>query len=506
MNLYQAMVDAAAGHEEAVAFEAEGDRAMTHAALHEAVARTAGALVALGVAPGDRVVAQVEKSLGNVVLYLATLRCGAVFVPLNTGYTRAELAFFVDDAAPRCLVCDPGRVEALEDLAAVAQGRTTLLTLDSEGGGSLADAAAASAALPIVARAPADLAAILYTSGTTGRSKGAMLTHDNLYANAVALRALWGWRPDDLLLHALPIYHVHGLFVALHCALLEPSPVRFLRAFDAQRVVDGLRGARVYMGVPTHYTRLLSEPSFDRDATASVRLFISGSAPLLPDTFAQFEARTGQRILERYGMTEAGMIASNPLEGRREPGTVGHALPGVDARLRTPDGAPVGPGEVGVLEIRGPNVFAGYWQQPEKTRAEFRDGWFITGDLATIADDGRIAIVGRHKDLIISGGLNVYPREVEACIDELPGVVESAVIGVGHADFGEAVVAIVVADPDWPGEAASRSALRARLAPFKVPKRILRTEQLPRNAMGKVQKAALRATHSELFADGSSDA
>ena len=498
MNLYQRMLDAAAGHGASPAFELEGGHVVTHGAFHERVDRLASGLAELGVVPDDRVMAQVDKSVDAVALYLATLRLGAVYVPLNTAYTGAELGYFMEDAEPRVFVAAPAR----EDAARAASSGTTVVTLGADGVGSLLQGTSDAPATPVVERASDDLAAILYTSGTTGRSKGAMLTHGNLAANADTLRSLWGWRADDVLLHVLPVYHVHGLFVALHCALLEPSPVLFLTRFDVDAVLAALPRTRVLMGVPTHYVRLLGDPRFDARATEGVRLFISGSAPLRPETFAEFEARTGQRILERYGMTEAGMITSNPLDGPRVAGTVGPALPDVDLRIVDDEGRPVADGEVGTVQIRGPNVFAGYWRKPEKTREEFVDGWFVTGDLATRDATGRVSIVGRGKDLVISGGLNVYPREVEAELDTLAGVGESAVIGVPHADFGEGLVAVVVPqDGATPEEAELREALRSRLAGFKIPRRILLVPELPRNAMGKVQKNVLRDRFAHLFDD-----
>jgi malonyl-CoA/methylmalonyl-CoA synthetase len=498
MNLYERIRAAADGHEADPALRVPGGIVRTHGELHARVGALAARLAGLGVAAGDRVAVQVEKSVAAVELYLATLRCGGVFLPLNPAYTASEVGFFLGDAAPALFVRDPQRAGELDGVAAEA-GVDVVRGLDGDGEGDLV-AALDEAPLPVVARADDDLAAILYTSGTTGRSKGAMLGHGNLAANADTLRALWGWRPDDVLAHALPVHHVHGLFVALHCALLEPSEVIFLPRFDARAVVEALPAATVYMGVPTHYVRLLETDGLG-SASAGMRLFVSGSAPLLPETFERFEAATGHRILERYGMTEAGMITSNPLDGPRVPGTVGPPLPDVEVRLRDDAGAPVAAGGVGVLQIRGPNVFAGYWGLPEKTAAEFDDGWFVTGDLATQDADGRVTIVGRAKDLIISGGLNVYPREVESVLDELPGVVESAVIGLPHPDFGEAVTAVLVTAGDWGGEAAVRAAAGEHLAGFKRPKRVLTVDALPRNTMGKVQKAELRRRYADLYAD-----
>jgi malonyl-CoA/methylmalonyl-CoA synthetase len=430
--------------------------------LDRAVGGYAAALVRLGAAPGDRILVQADKSVESALLYLACLRAGLVYVPLNTAYTSAELAWFIADAEPT-LSFAPGHL-------------------------NLADLDAAPAAFETVPRGPDDLAAILYTSGTTGRSKGAMLSHRNLSSNALVLKDYWRWQGGDVLIHALPIYHVHGLFVALHGALLNGSAMLWHAGFDAEAVIADLARATILMGVPTFYTRLLANPRLTREAAAGMRLFVSGSAPLLEATFADFEARTGHRILERYGMTEAGMICSNPYEGERLPGTVGFPLPGVEARIQ---------GEV--LEIRGPNLFKGYWRQPERTAQEMRaDGFFITGDIATMAPDGRVAIVGRAKDLIIAGGLNIYPKEIELALDAVPGVGESAVIGVPHGDLGEAVVAVVVRSDPALDEAVLLAGV-ADLARFKQPRRILFVEALPRNAMGKVQKAALRETHARLF-------
>jgi malonyl-CoA/methylmalonyl-CoA synthetase len=456
----------------------------------------------LGVAKGERVVVQVDKSAEAVLLYLACLRAGAIYIPLNTAYTPGEVAYFLRDATPRVFVCAPARKA---ELAAVAReaGVAEVLSLGAAGEGDLRDALASMpASEETVEVAADDLAAILYTSGTTGRSKGAMLSHANLAANAQVLYDYWHWQRDDVLLHALPIFHVHGLFVALHCALLGGSRVIFLPRFDIETMIAKLPEATVMMGVPTFYTRLLEHADFTRETCANMRLFISGSAPLLADTHRAFEARTGHRILERYGMTEAGMITSNPYEGERIAGTVGFALPGVNARVADEQGRELPCGETGVLEISGPNVFQGYWKMPDKTAEEFRpDGWFITGDIAMMAKDGRVTIVGRAKDLIISGGFNVYPKEIESQIDRLPGIKESAVIGVPHPDFGEGVTAVVV--PDGSSAVSEQSiiaALQDRLARFKQPKRVFIVDQLPRNTMGKVQKNILRDTYKDTFA------
>ena len=461
-----------------------------------------GLLHARGVVKGDRVVVQVEKSLEAVLLYLACLRAGAIYIPLNTAYTPAEVGYFLQDAAPRLFVCTPSARDALAPVAADA-GVAELLDLGADGSGSLVDALDSTPVSDATAEVgPDDLAAILYTSGTTGRSKGAMLSHANLASNACVLHDYWHWQPGDVLLHALPIFHVHGLFVALHCALLGGSRVIFMPRFDAATVIARLPETTVMMGVPTFYTRLLDQPAVDRELCANMRLFISGSAPLLADTHRDFEARTGHRILERYGMTEAGMITSNPYDGERIAGTVGFPLPGVSARVADEHGHEVPHGEAGVLEIIGPNVFRGYWQMPDKTAEEFRpDGWFITGDIARMDADGRVTIVGRAKDLIISGGFNVYPKEIESQIDELPGVRESAVIGVPHPDFGEGVTAVVVPNGSLPlTERSIIDALGDRLARFKQPKRVYVVDELPRNTMGKVQKNVLRETYKDTFA------
>ena len=474
--------------------------------LYREVPHRTGQMLSLlqqsGVQKGDRVVVQVEKSIEAVLLYLACLRAGAIYVPLNTAYTPKELGYFLQDATPRMFVCAPDRKEALAPVVRAA-GVPIVLSLGAAGEGELADAAAtAPASEQVVEVAADDLAAILYTSGTTGLSKGAMLSHANLASNAQVLHDYWHWQRDDVLLHALPIFHVHGLFVALHCALLGGSRLIFLPRFDADEVIARLPEATVLMGVPTFYTRLLERADFTRELCAGMRLFISGSAPLLADTHREFEARTGHRILERYGMTEAGMITSNPYDGERIAGTVGFALPGVSARVADDQGEERPRGEAGVLEIQGPNVFQGYWQMPEKSAEEFRpDGWFITGDIAVMADDGYCNIVGRIKDMIISGGFNVYPKEIESQIDELPGVRESAVIGVPHADFGEGVVAVVVADGS--SELTEQSvveALKDRLARFKQPKRVYIVDELPRNTMGKVQKNVLRDVYKDACA------
>ena len=458
-------------------------------------ARYANLLCERGVAPGDRVAVQVEKSPQALILYLACLRAGAVYLPLNPAYPKRELDYFLGDAEPRVVV---GRPESAAGIVALCErhGAGEPLTLGAAGEGTLTEAARAMPErFETVARAAGDLAALLYTSGTTGRPKGAMLTHANLSSNAQALHAAWGFREGDVLLHMLPIFHTHGLFVACHTSLLNGTPMIFCPRFDPAEARRLLPRATVFMGVPTFYTRLLALPGFGRDDCAGIRLFVSGSAPLLEQTFEEFRERTGHAILERYGMTECGMSTSNPLLGERRAGTVGLPLPGVDLRVAGGGGAPAGPGEVGEIEFKGPNVFSGYWRLPEKTAEEFTaDGYFRSGDLGRIDEDGYVAIAGRGKDLVITGGLNVYPKEVELLIDKLDGVMESAVIGLPHPDFGEQVTAVVVRGEGaaGPSERAVVDALKNDLAGYKVPKRVFFVEDLPRNAMGKVQKSVLR--------------
>ena len=465
-------------------------------------AQFAQALADLGVEPGDRVAAQVDKSPEAILLYLGCLRAGAVYLPLNTGYTAAEIEYFLGDAEPRVAVCRP-QVEADFRAIAAKTGVAHVETLGADGNGSITDKAAqADSSFGVVARNTDDLAAILYTSGTTGRSKGAMLTHGNLVSNAEALAETWRFSADDVLLHALPIFHTHGLFVATNVTLLAGGSMLFLPGFDLAEVLRLLPRASVMMGVPTFYSRLLSATEFDRDLVSHMRLFVSGSAPLSPETHKDFEARTGHAILERYGMTETGMNTSNPYDGARRAGTVGFPLPGVEIRIADPEsGALLPNGEVGVIEIRGPNVFKGYWRMPEKTAAEFRaDGFFISGDLGLFDDQGYINIVGRDKDLIISGGYNVYPAEIEAALDALDEIAESAVIGLPHADFGEGVTAIVVPrDEAALSEDGVRKTLGQTLAKYKVPKRVISVDDLPRNAMGKVQKKELRETYADTY-------
>jgi len=496
-NLYALLHDHFVEHAEQPCLLLPGGPVIHYDDLDATSARIAHALLAAGCRAGDRVAAQVDKSWEALALYLACLRAGLVYLPLNTGYqvsSANELPYFFDDADPAVIVC---RAEVLDAITAL-RPQSTVMTLHGESTSLLARAADKSGIFDTVHSRPDDLAAILYTSGTTGRSKGAMITHRNLGSNALTLVEQWGFTRGDVLLHALPIYHVHGLFVACHCVMLSASRMLWLPKFDVKEVVALLPQATVMMGVPTFYTRLLSEPGFDAKVCRTVRLFVSGSAPLLPDTFNAFKARTGQAILERYGMTETGMNTSNPLMGARVPGTVGPALPGVSVRVVDDQGRPCAASAVGSIEVKGPNVYAGYWRMPEKTREEFSaDGYFRTGDLGELSPNGYLKIVGRAKDLIISGGLNIYPKEIEEKIDALPGIFESAVIGVPDSDFGEAVTAVVVARPGAaPSESEIISTLKAEIAAFKVPKRVHFVEDLPRNAMGKVEKGVLRQRYA----------
>ncbi|MES2258924.1 MAG: AMP-binding protein [Pseudomonadota bacterium] len=492
-NVFALFEAAAAANPERPALVVEGKVLLSYGALLSETARAAAWLDASGVQRGERALVQVHKSPAAVILYLACLRAGVVFIPLNTAYQESELAYFLSDAEPALLAASPGL-----PAGTVAFGGTRAVIA---GGLDTAPWASVEEQLPVVQSAVNDAAAILYTSGTTGRSKGAVLTHGNLSSNAKVLGQAWRWRDDDVLLHALPIFHAHGLFVALHCALLHASPILFHERFDAAAVMRDLPSATVFMGVPTFYTRLLAEPSFGAAMCSHIRVFISGSAPLLDATFDEFKERTGHTILERYGMTEALMVTSNPYDGERIAGSVGPALPGVSARVVAEDGSPAAPGEPGVLEIKGPNLFAGYWRNPEKTAQDHTaDGFFITGDIVTQDGAGVIRIVGRAKDLIISGGYNVYPKEIELAIDALDGVTESAVVGVPHPDFGEAVVAVI---SPTPGVALDTKAIAAtlatQLAAFKRPKKIVIVDELPRNAMGKVQKADLRRLYQDSF-------
>ncbi len=469
-------------------------------------ARIANVLNDAGVTPGDRVAVQVPKSIEAIMLYLACVRSGAVFLPLNTAYTVSEIEYFLEDATPTLFVCDPDRYGDYETLTAKLGIRLETLgvwTSHDESAGTLADAGLeASTEFQTVPRSKDDLAAILYTSGTTGRSKGAMLSHENLLSNAQVLKDYWQFTSDDVLLHALPIFHTHGLFVATNVVLISGASQVFLPGFSADAVIQHLPQCSVMMGVPTFYTRLLDDDRFDQALTRHMRLFISGSAPLLAETHVEFEKRTGHRILERYGMTETNMNTSNPYEGERRAGTVGFPLPETEIRIVNEEtGAPVAAGKIGMIEVRGPNVFSGYWQMPEKTKEEFRDdGFFITGDIGLFDEDGYIQIIGRSKDLVISGGYNIYPKEIELILDEQDGVLESAVIGVPHPDFGEGVVGILV--PQSGGDIdldAIGENFQDKLARFKQPKKMIVVDELPRNTMGKVRKNVLRETYANLF-------
>ena len=487
------------GADAALFLRVPGGDSLTYADMRRRAAKMAAALVALGVAPGDRVAAQIEKSPDGLMLYLGTVLAGAVFLPLNTAYTPSEIDYFLGDAEPAVVVCDPSHRDAIAGIAREAK----VETLGADGRGTMCDKAETAAdSFEPVRRDKDDLAAILYTSGTTGRSKGAMLTHENLVSNAETLAGIWRFTADDRLLHALPIYHTHGLFVACNTVLRAGASLIFMARFDAAAILREMPGATAMMGVPTFYTRLLDRPDFTAETAKGMRLFVSGSAPLLAETHHAWHARTGHAILERYGMTETNMNCSNPYDGERRAGTVGFPLPGVALRIADPEtGAGLGLRAIGVIEVKGPNVFKGYWRNPEKTAAEFRpDGYFVTGDLGAVDADGYVQIVGRGKDLIITGGFNVYPKEVELEIDAIDGVLESAVIGLPHKDFGEGVTAVVVArDGATLDEGRVLAALDGRLAKFKLPKRVLFVDELPRNAMGKVQKAALRETYGGMY-------
>ncbi|WP_306045096.1 malonyl-CoA synthase [Nioella sp. MMSF_3534] len=481
---------------------ASDGRAVSYGAFLHNAERMASALRHMGVKPGDRVAVQAAKTQEMLELYVGCVLAGAVFLPLNTAYTPAELRYFLGDATPALFVCDPGKLEALTPVAQEC-GVDQIRTIAADGTGTLRDARDAEApGFDPVPRGPLDLAAILYTSGTTGRSKGAMLTHRALASNSETLRDYWRFTDQDVLIHALPIFHTHGLFVATNVTLMAGGACIFLPGFDAAAIMAAMPEATALMGVPTFYTRLLQQEGL-AEAAKGMRLFVSGSAPLLAETHDRWRAVTGHAILERYGMTETNMNTSNPYEGDRRAGTVGFPLPGVELKICDPEtGEALPQGEIGVLEVRGDNVFAGYWQMPEKTAEELRtDGFFITGDLGRIDEDGYVHIVGRAKDLIISGGFNVYPKEIEEKVDDLPGVLESAVIGVPHPDFGEAVVAVVVPEADAVlSEAGLIAAIAGELAKFKQPKRVIVLPELPRNTMGKVQKAALREEYKALFA------
>jgi malonyl-CoA/methylmalonyl-CoA synthetase len=498
--LYDTLFGKHAGADTPFLYLPDGDT-LTHDAFLQMAARYAHAIVGQGLVPGDRLAAQIPKSPQALALYAACVQAGVVFLPLNTAYTVEELRYFIETSGAKLVVCDPSSEDSLRPVA--GSTGASVATLGADGQGSLSDLATGKPPVfETVSRAEDDLAAFLYTSGTTGRSKGAMLTQGNLLSNAETLVNVWRFTDADVLLHALPIFHTHGLFVATNVALAAGCAMILQPKFDIDAIIAALPQATTMMGVPTFYTRLLSDDRFTRESVAHMRLFVSGSAPLLAETHTQFEARTGHRILERYGMTETNMNTSNPYDGERRAGTVGFPLPGVELKVTDPEsGAELPQGNVGQIEVRGPNVFKGYWQMPEKTAAELREnGFFITGDLGRIDEDGYVHIVGRNKDLIISGGYNIYPKEIELVLDEQPGVLESAVVGVPHADFGETVLGVVVPgagaslDPEALAKAATKD-----LARYKHPRKIVVVDELPRNTMGKVQKNVLREQFKDLF-------
>lgn len=504
-NLFSALRAAFPRDLDAIAVETDDGLAYSWRDLERASAMIANLFASLKLEEGARIAVQVEKSVEAMLLYLATLRAGYVFLPLNTAYQKAEIEYFVGNAEPAVVVCSPGNFGWVSKIAFQAGTRHVFTLGDDRTGTLLQRAGVQRDAHEPVARGEDDLAAILYTSGTTGRSKGAMLTHGNLLSNAQVLKKAWGWQEGDVLVHALPIFHVHGLFVALHGALLSGSKMLWFARFDPRAVAAKLPQATVFMGVPTLYTRLLAEPGLTREACRNMRLFVSGSAPLLLETFNAWKERTGHVILERYGMSETVMLTSNPYDpkqGERRGGTVGFPLPGVGLRVRDDAGCDLPAGEIGGIQVKGPNVFKGYWRMPEKTQEEFTaDGWFKTGDVGKVDGAGYVTIVGRSKDLIISGGYNVYPAEIEGYLNDLPGVAESAVVGVPHPDFGEVGVAVVTSKPGAKVQAeALIASLKSQLANFKIPKRCFVVDELPRNTMGKVQKNLLREQHKGLFA------
>ncbi|MDI1270090.1 MAG: malonyl-CoA synthase [Polaromonas sp.] len=501
-NLFAALRAAFPEDLDAVAVETDTGLNYSWRDLERSTAMMANLLQSLDLPAGARIAVQVEKSVEAMMLYLATLRAGYVFLPLNTAYQSAEIEYFIGNAEPSVVVCSSKNFGWVSKIAFKA-GTQNVFTLDDDRSGSLLERAAhCSDRHEVVQRGADDLAAILYTSGTTGRSKGAMLSHCNMLSNALVLKDYWAWEPGDVLIHALPIFHVHGLFVAIHGALINGSKMIWLAKFDPKLVVQKLPEATVFMGVPTLYVRLLAEPGLNRETCRHMRLFVAGSAPLLIETFTEWQERTGHTILERYGMSETAMLTSNPYKGERRGGTVGFALPGVSLRVQDDAGQPLPTGEIGGIQVKGPNVFKGYWRMPEKTKEEFTaDGYFKTGDVGKIDERGYITIVGRSKDLIISGGYNVYPAEIEGYINDMPGVAESAVVGVPHPDFGEVGVAIVIAKLGAKLDAEQIIArLKAQLANFKIPKRCFIVGELPRNTMGKVQKNVLREQHKTLFA------
>ena len=516
-NLFSALRAAFPADVNATAVETDEGLNYSWRDLDRATAMMANLLKSLDLPEGSRVAVQVEKSVEAMMLYLATLRAGYVFLPLNTAYQSAEIEYFIGNAEPAVVVCSGANFGWVSKIAFKA-GTQHVFTLNDDRTGSLLDRAAHhSDQHQPVPRQADDLAAILYTSGTTGRSKGAMLTHGNMLSNALTLKDYWGWKtsggPDgrgDVLIHALPIFHVHGLFVAIHGALINGSKMIWMAKFDPKRAIAHMAKATVFMGVPTLYVRMLAEPALNKAAVKNMRLFIAGSAPLLIETFTEWQERTGHTILERYGMSETAMLTSNPYaadkryaqQSERRGGTVGFPLPGVSLRVRGDDGQDLPVGEIGGIQVKGPNVFKGYWRMPEKTAEEFTaDGYFKTGDVGKVDERGYVTIVGRSKDLIISGGYNVYPAEIEGYINEMKGVAESAVVGVPHPDFGEVGVAVVIAKPGATVQPdAILADLKAQLANFKIPKKCFVVSELPRNTMGKVQKNLLREQYKTLFA------
>ncbi len=497
--LAQNLRASSAGRDDAIFATLENGRTLSYGEFFKGAETYASALVKLGVKPGDRVAVQVDKAIEVLQLYVGTIIAGGVFLPLNTAYTPTEVEYFLGDAKPQVFVCSSKNCDNLKQVAEKCSVGA-LETLDANGRGSLPELAGTQmAGIKAVERGENDLAAILYTSGTTGRSKGAMLSHGNLWSNAAALREYWHFSSDDTLIHALPIFHTHGLFVASNVTLAAGSALNFMTKFDADAIVTAMANATVLMGVPTFYVRLLGHENLNKETTKNMRLFVSGSAPLLEETHLQWREKTGHAILERYGMTETNMNTSNPYEGERRAGTVGFPLPGVEVRIM--DGETELPvGEIGAIEVRGPNVFQGYWQMPEKTKEELRDnGFFITGDLGMIDDRGYVSIIGRSKDLIITGGYNVYPKELELLIDDIEGVVESAVIGVQHPDFGEGVCAVIVKKNDDLSESDVMDAMKDTVAKYKQPKKVFFEAELPRNTMGKVQKKELREKYKNTF-------
>lgn len=497
-NLYQSFHSQFPDEPGTALLTTEAGQVYTYEDAEQRSAKVANTLVQMGLKKGDRVSVQVEKSPEMLWLYLGVIRAGMVFHPLNTAYTNSELDYFLTNAEPSLVVCDSSKEADFIELCRAAD-IAHLMTLNADGTGSLQDKVTGqSEQFDTIQNEPGDLAALLYSSGTTGRPKGIMLSHQNLAENARVLVEYWGFTSNDCLLHSLPIFHIHGLFVAIGCVLMSGASMRWLPKFDVTTVLSNLPKSTVMMGVPTYYTRLLASSEFTSQTAKNMRLFISGSAPLLADTFKEFEQRTRHSILERYGMSETGMNTSNPLNGERRAGTVGFPLPGVEARVTDLENNILPSNEVGDLQVKGKNVFSGYWKMPEKTAEDFTgDGFFVTGDKASVDDDGYVSIVGRSKDMIICGGLNVYPKEIELIVDDLPGVLESAVIGIPHADFGEAVAAVVVLDTGIElQEGSVISDMKDQVANFKVPKKVFFVDELPRNTMGKVQKNLLREKFS----------